>query len=36
VPIRGATQATLTIVAATGGHVADVERFAVTGVRPAG
>ncbi|HEX2130757.1 MAG TPA: Gmad2 immunoglobulin-like domain-containing protein [Actinophytocola sp.] len=36
VPIRGASNATLTIVAATGGHVADVERFAVTGVQPVG
>lgn len=33
VPVRGASNATLTIVAATGGHAADVERFAVTGVR---
>lgn len=36
VPITGASNATLTIVAATGGHAADVERFAVTGVRLAG
>jgi hypothetical protein len=35
VSIKGASNATLTIVAATGGHVADVERFAVTGVRVA-
>lgn len=37
VPVRyrGASGAMLTIVAATGGHVADVERFAVTGARPA-
>ncbi len=34
VSYRGASGATLTIVAATGGHVADVERFAVTGARP--
>jgi hypothetical protein len=32
---RGASGALLTIVASTGGHVADVERFAVTGARPA-
>lgn len=30
----GASGATLTIVASTGGHVADVERFVVTGARP--
>jgi hypothetical protein len=36
VKIQGASKATLTIVAATGGHAADVERFAVTGVRLAG
>jgi hypothetical protein len=35
VDFRGASGATLTIVASTGGHVADVERFAVTGARPA-
>lgn len=35
VSYRGASGATLTIVAATGGHVADVERFAVAGARPA-
>ena len=33
VPVRGSSTATLTIVAATGGHAAAVERFAVTGVR---
>jgi hypothetical protein len=33
VPLRGATDRVLTIVVATGGHVAEVERFAVTGVR---
>lgn len=32
---RGPTTSTLTVVASTGGHVADVERFTVTGVRPA-
>jgi hypothetical protein len=31
---RGASGGLLTIVASTGGHVADVERFAVTGARP--
>lgn len=36
VSITGASNATLTIVAATGGHAVDVERFAVTGVRLAG
>lgn len=36
VKIQGGSKATLTIVAATGGHAADVERFAVTGVRLAG
>ncbi|MCT2582611.1 Gmad2 immunoglobulin-like domain-containing protein [Actinophytocola gossypii] len=36
VPIRDASNTTLTVVAATGGHVADVERFAVTGIHPAG
>lgn len=30
----GATGAALTVVASTGGHVTDVERFAITGVRP--
>jgi len=30
----GATDPVLTVVASTGGHVAAVERFAVTGVRP--
>ncbi|MGW4351105.1 hypothetical protein ACWELJ_03345 [Nocardia sp. NPDC004582] len=33
VSVADACPATLTIVAATGGHVADVERFAITGVR---
>lgn len=32
VSVANACPATLTIVAATGGHVADVERFAITGV----
>jgi Immunoglobulin-like domain of bacterial spore germination len=36
VPLKGMSNTTLTIVAATGGHAADVERFAVTGVRVAG
>lgn len=35
VPYAGASGAALTIVASTGGHVADVERFAITGVRHA-
>jgi hypothetical protein len=35
VEFGGASGAPLTIVASTGGHVADVERFAITGVRPA-
>jgi hypothetical protein len=35
VDFRGASGATLTIVATTGGHAADVERFAVAGARPA-
>ncbi|MGH3759127.1 hypothetical protein [Actinophytocola sp.] len=35
VTYRGASGAVLTIVASTGGHIADVERFAVIGVRPA-
>jgi hypothetical protein len=35
VDFRDASGAVLTIVASTGGHVADVERFAVIGVRPA-
>jgi hypothetical protein len=35
VDFRGASGAALTIVASTGGHVADVERFAITGARPA-
>jgi hypothetical protein len=33
VGLRGASEPVLTIVAATGGHVTDVERFAITGVR---
>ncbi|GAB1516677.1 hypothetical protein [Actinophytocola sp. KF-1] len=36
VTYRGATGTALTVVASTGGHVTDVERFAITGVRPAG
>jgi hypothetical protein len=36
VPLTGSTTETLTVVATTGGHIADVERFAVTGVRMAG
>jgi hypothetical protein len=35
VTFGGTPTSTLTVVASTGGHVADVERFAVTGVRPA-
>jgi hypothetical protein len=35
VTYRGASGAALTIVASTGGHVTDTERFAITGVRPA-
>lgn len=35
VSYRGASGAALTIVASTGGHVTNVERFAITGVRPA-
>jgi hypothetical protein len=35
VPFQGAGDQVLTIVVSTGGHVAEVERFAVTGVRPA-
>ena len=35
VSYRGSSGAMLTIVASTGGHVADVERFAVAGARPA-
>jgi hypothetical protein len=33
VPIAGATDQVVTVVATTGGHLAEVERFAVTGVR---
>jgi hypothetical protein len=36
VPFQGATDPVLTVVASTGGHLADVERFAVTGFRAAG
>jgi hypothetical protein len=35
VSFSGATAPALTIVASTGGHYTDVERFAITGVRPA-
>ena len=35
VTFRGATAPALTIIASTGGHYTDVERFAITGVRPA-
>jgi hypothetical protein len=35
VPYQGASGGALTIVASTGGHVTDVERFAITGVRHA-
>ena len=35
VAYQGAGPGALTIVASTGGHAADVERFAITGVRPA-
>lgn len=35
VTFQGVTAPALTIVASTGGHVTDVERFAITGVRPA-
>lgn len=34
VSYQGATGAALTVVASTGGHAAEVERFAITGVRP--
>jgi hypothetical protein len=34
VGFRGATDSALVIVASTGGHVQDIERFAITGVRP--
>jgi hypothetical protein len=34
VPFQGATDPVLIVVASTGGHLADVERFAVTGFRP--
>jgi hypothetical protein len=33
VTFRGATEGSLTVVASTGGHVQDVERFAITAVR---
>lgn len=32
VPFTGAANGTLTVVVSTGGHVADVERFAITGI----
>jgi hypothetical protein len=35
VTYQGATAPALTIVAFTGGHYTDVERFAITGIRPA-
>lgn len=35
VTFRGTPTSTLTVVASTGGHIAEVERFAVTGARPA-
>jgi hypothetical protein len=34
VDITGASDPALTIVVSTGGHIVDVERFAITGVRP--
>jgi Immunoglobulin-like domain of bacterial spore germination. len=34
VPFHGATDRVVTVVASTGGHLAEVERFAVTGFRP--
>jgi hypothetical protein len=34
VDVTGATDPALTVVVATGGHVQDVERFAITGVTP--
>lgn len=34
VPFSGATDPALTVAVATGGHVQDVERFAITAVRP--
>ncbi|WP_083933982.1 hypothetical protein [Kribbella catacumbae] len=34
VSYKGATDPALTIVVSTGGHIQDVERFAITGVRP--
>jgi hypothetical protein len=36
VSFQGATDPALTVVASTGGHVQDVERFAITAIRPAG
>jgi hypothetical protein len=33
VPFHGATAPALTVVASTGGHVVDVEQFAITAVR---
>jgi hypothetical protein len=35
VTYTGATAPALTIVAFTGGHYTDIERFAITGIRPA-
>ncbi len=35
VMFRGTPTSTLTVVTSTGGHIAEVERFAITGVRPA-
>jgi hypothetical protein len=34
VSFQGADAPVLTIVASTGGHYTEVERFAITGVRP--
>jgi hypothetical protein len=34
VPFQGATDRVIIVVASTGGHLAAVERFAVTGFRP--
>lgn len=34
VAFEGATDPFLTIVASTGGHITDVERFVVVGIRP--
>jgi hypothetical protein len=35
VTYQGATAPALTVVVFTGGHYTDVERFAITGIRPA-